>query len=361
MTSRSIRTFAAHRGHTLAEVVVAAACCAAITVALVPMLAAVSGGSGEARSLSNLRFLVGANDNYAATFGQRQFTAMPDDAGLVNGNCSTYVSSIACPPQQILGVSSSGAIWGYFLGGGLCSQYGYPGSCAGWPAYKPIEMTGQSAQSGAFRLPNVAAFNQFVDGRFFSDYWYSPNDRAMWQYSATVRDAGGDYESLSGNIGFSSYCWSPAAMYHPDVFGSAYGGYRNPNSFAEGYISPTVTQCAYPDLKTRMIEHSWNVNAPSFVDNSLGGSYTAFPYNASAAAHGLAMFFDGSVRRLRNVDAIADDASLFEASGARLWSRGTPFGEAGYLASQALDSGPRTSHTTLTIDGILGRDRLSTR
>lgn len=150
-------------------------------------------------------------------------------------------------------------------------------------------------------------------------------------------------------------------MYHPDVFSSAYNGFRDPTTFVEAYVSPSVTQCVYPDLKTRMIEHSWCQNAPSFVNNNVSGVTTPFPYNASAAATGLAMFFDGSVRRLRNQDAIDDDQQLFQTSGGRLWTRTSPLGGTGYLPEQAIGGGPRTSHTTLTIDGILGRDVLTTR
>jgi hypothetical protein len=92
-----------------------------------------------------------ANASYGADWSDRQFTAMPDDAGLVSGNCATYLT-IACPPQQLLGWASNGAMWGYFLGAaGQCAQYGYPGNCGNWVVYKPIEFSGVDAGFGSFR------------------------------------------------------------------------------------------------------------------------------------------------------------------------------------------------------------------
>lgn len=354
-------TLTRERGLTLAESLVAVTIACLLVATLVPLMAAVGGGSGESRSLANLRLLVGANEAYGQTFAQRQFTAVPEDAGLVNGNCAAYIATVACPPPQVLGWGSNGGLWGYFLPAtGFCAgKENFFGNCANWSTYVPLVFTTSEAGFGSFRLPNAMAFNQFVDGRFYSDVWYSPNDRAAWHTSAMPRDEGAQFEPTDGGVAFSSYCFSPAAMYHPDVFGAAYDGYRAPTTFAEAFAPPTVTQCSHPDLKTRMIEHNWNLNAPSYADFSVTNSLKQPPFNASAAASPLSMFFDGSVRRLRNVDAIADDESLFQTSGGRLWSRTTPFGQAGYLGSQAIDNGPRTSHTTLTIDGLLGRDALT--
>lgn len=352
------------RGLTLAESLVTAAIGCLLIATLIPLLAAVGGGSGEARSLANLRFLVGANEAYGQTFSQRQFTAIPENAGLVNGDCATYIATIACPPQQIVGWSANGGLWGFYLPAtGFCSASGgaFVGNCDNWGSYVPMHYTGSNAGYGSFRLPNVMAFNQFVDGRFYSDVWYSPNDRAAWHVSAMPRDEGAQFELTYGILAFSSYCFSSAAMFHPDVYGATFDGYRAPTSFPEAYTAPAVTQCIHPELKTRMIEHNWNLNSPSYAEFAVTNALKQPPYNASSKASPLSMFFDGSVRRLRNVDAIADDESLFQASGGRLWSRTSPLGTQGYLGLQAIDSGPRTSHTTLTIDGLLGRDVLTVR
>lgn len=348
------------RGFTIGELAICVAAGAALAAAAVPVLANIGGNSGEARSWSNLRILGEAHANYAETFSNRQFTAIPDDVGVVNGNCSTYINTIACPPPLLLGWSSNGAAWGYYLGSsGLCSPYGYPGGpcTSNWPVYKPIEFAGVSAGFGSFRLGNCHNFNSFVDGRFYSDVHFSPNDAAPYALGAKWRDQGKDFESDSSYIGFTSYCLSPAAMWSPEVLSSANGGYKDPNTFATSYASPAVTQCAYPDLKTRILEHNWNVGAPSYTFHGPDDSWV---FNASAAVCPTAIFFDGHIARIANSKAIEDDATLFATSGQRLWSRATPFGPLGYRGDQALET-ERTSHTVLTMDGILGRDQLGTR
>jgi type II secretory pathway pseudopilin PulG len=349
----------APRGLTLVETIIGLGVAAVAVACAVPVIARTGSLSGEARSLSNLRLLNEAHTAYANTFNQRQLTFVPDEAGAYNGSCSAIVADF-CPPQLILGVSQNGGIWAYYLGGGECANY--PGSCGGnWSAYKPIEFSGFNSYFGSFRLGNTAAFNVFVDGRFYADEFYAPNDTFAYGTSATFRDRKLDFESTSGITLFSSYCLSPAAMWHPDVLSSAYGGFRDPNTFAAGYASPSVTQCLYPDLKTRLIEHHWCDNPPAPTFPSFGSSADPAPYlfNSSVAAAPQSLFFDGSVRRLSNQQAVADDEALFESSGQRLWSRTTPMGPAGYMPSFAADDGPRTNHTILTIDGILGRDVLA--
>lgn len=358
MSTLTIDHHGRRRGASRADLLAGIACGAFVLGAAIPVLARNGLDSGEARSLSNLRTLAAAHEAYSQTFAGKQYTAMPEDAGLVGGSCSAYLASVACPPQVLLGQSVSGAWWGYFLGEGLCAQYGYPSTCSNWAVYKPMEFTAVGAGFGSFRLPNARAFNTYVDGRFYSDVFYSPNDRWAYEASAAVRDPGLDYESILGsNLAASSYCLSPAAMYHPGVLAAANGGYQDPNSFVEGYISPTVAQCSYPDLKTRMIEHNWNDGAPSMLDGPASTERPGWLFNASRLASPNGFFFDGHVARVSNDQAILDDDELYQTSGQRLWSRTTPFGTLGYGASTSMEA-ERTSHTILTVDGILGRDLL---
>lgn len=347
------------RGVTMVEVLVALACGAALVAFVVPVVANVATASGEARSLSNLRILSMAHDAYANTYAQRQLTFVQEDAGLYAGNCLT-ITCQSCPPQLLLGQDPNGAWWGYYLGSCQCA--GFPGSCGNWSAYKPIEFFVPNQGFGAFRLGNAHAFNAFVEGRFYSDTFYAPNDALEYQRSAKYRDQVIDFSSTSNDVAFSSYCMSPAAMWHPDVLSDAYGGYRDPNTFIDGYASPTVTQCLHPDLKTRLIEHNWCDGAPSMVtSNTVSSIYSsgAYTFNSSASVAPLSLFFDGHIARLPNSKAIADDQALFDSSGLRLWSRTTPLGENGYYVAPQFDDSPRTSHTILTTNGILGRDVLT--
>ena len=110
------------RAFTIVELLVVVSIIALLIALLLP---AVQKGRDKAlvsQSVGNLKNLASANELYAADWGDRQFTACPDDAGLVQGNCTTYLQTIACPPQQLLGWEG-GAIWGYFLGSsGKCAQ-----------------------------------------------------------------------------------------------------------------------------------------------------------------------------------------------------------------------------------------------
>jgi hypothetical protein len=342
------------RGLGRADVLVALTCVVVATAALLPLLGAVGSQSGEARSHANLRTLAMANEAYAATFDQRQPTYIPEDAGTVNGNCQTYIAVHGCPPPVILGSSPSGATWGYYLGAPCVVA----GNCGNWVAYKAFTFAGADSGFGAFRLPNVRAFNPFVDGRFYSDTFYAPNDTGIMRISAPYRDAGLDFDYANSAYALSSYCFSPAAMLNPTTLGST--GFVEPNTYVEGFTSPAVTACTYPDLKTRMIEHNWNHGQPSAANVNFAGASEPWYFNASPAASTQSIFFDGHIGRIVTGDAIADDLAATRASGHGLWHRGTPLGANGYYGAQGIDSA-RNSHTILTIDGILGRDVLTAR
>ena len=118
------------RGFTIVELLVVVSIIALLIALLLP---AIQKGRDKAlitQSVSNLKNLASACDTYSADWADRQFTACPDDYGTTGGNCGTYQTSIACPPQQLLGWDVSGAMWGYFTGNqGKCSAFGYPGNC----------------------------------------------------------------------------------------------------------------------------------------------------------------------------------------------------------------------------------------
>ncbi|MBL9121488.1 MAG: hypothetical protein JNL80_16385 [Phycisphaerae bacterium] len=108
-----------------------------------------------------------------------------------------------------------------------------------------------------------------------------------------------------------------------------------------------------------MIEHHWNVGAPSFSALPPTSEPPGWLFNASALASPNGFFFDGRVGRIRNAQAMADDAQRQQTEGIGLWSRTTPLGEAGYVIGEPTPEGVTSSHTILTIDGILGRDLLT--
>jgi hypothetical protein len=162
---------------------------------------------------------------------------------------------------------------------------------------------------------------------------------------------------------WSSYCSSPAAMFHPDVMrAEPDGGWQDPWSFDLGFQSPGLYQAAYPDLKTFVIEHHWNQNRPiDFCNPTFNpgtyGSACCEPYyfNHGLASAPASLFYDLSTRLLPNREVLAADTKLMKQTGYGLWSRDTPFGADGYLSEHAYDD-IQLSHHILTTDGILGRD-----
>lgn len=318
-------------------------------------------------SLGNLRNLVAANAAYGADWNDRQFTACPDDAGLVGGNCSTYTSTVACPPQQLVGWAANGAMWGYFIGGNLCA--GLPGSCAeNWAVYKPIEFTGVDKFFGSFRLPNVKSFNSYINNRYYDPVFWAPKDKVTLAGAEKYLGLA-DQFTWDGSISaFSSYCWSPAAMWPSEVLSAT--GFKNPNSLPGGYRSPAVGQSTYPDLKTRMLEHAWLQNAESPVNPNFSmqgpNGETGVPepwyfnhgYNSAPAT----MFFDGhisvtSVADAMEADARAKGSAISGLVETGLWHRSTPFGGDGYWGGvYSYDFLVDTSYHILTTGGITGRD-----
>ena len=353
------------RGFTIVELLVVVSIIALLIAILLPAIGKARDAALLTQSLANLRNLSAANASYGSDWNDRQFTAIPDDAGLASGNCGTYLSSIACPPQQLLGWDSSGAMWGYFLGAaGLCAQYGYPGNCGNWVVYKPIEFTGADAGFGSFRLPNVKAFAGYVNNKFYDPVFWAPKDKINLAIAEKYFSLPDQFNTNSQEISFSTYCWSPAAMYAPDVFGNT--GYKNPNSIAGGYRSPAVAMCTYPDLKTRMLEHSWLQNAESQVNSNFAGGNEPWYFNHGYNSAPGTLFFDGHVAVMGVGDAMESDARAFATAPAtmtekHLWHRGTPFGANGYFGAQSYDFLVDTSYHILTTDGIQGRDTMGSK
>ena len=98
------------RGFTIVELLVVVSIISLLIALLLP---AVQKGRDKAlisQSIANLKNLASANEVYAGDWGDRQFTTIPDDVGLANGNCTNYLAQIACPPQQFLGFDVNGGM-----------------------------------------------------------------------------------------------------------------------------------------------------------------------------------------------------------------------------------------------------------
>ncbi|MFO0827894.1 MAG: prepilin-type N-terminal cleavage/methylation domain-containing protein [Phycisphaerales bacterium] len=359
-----MRTRQSRFGFTIVELLVVISIIALLIAILLPAIGKARDAALVTQSLGNLRNMSAANAAYGADWNDRQWTACPDDAGLVNGNCTTYVTTIACPPQFMLGWAGTGAMWGYFLGGGLCSSF--PGTCGqNWSVYKPIEFGTANDKFGGFRIPNCKSFAGYVNNKFYDPVFWAPKDKINLAIAEKYFSLPDQFTTNGQEISFSTYCFSPAAMWSTEVLSDK--GFKNPDTMAGGYRSPATGQARYPDLKTRMIEHSWLQNAESQVNPNFAGGNEPWYFNHGYNSAPATLFFDGHVGIMSVADAMESDSRAKQANAATsglaekgLWHR-QPWGADGYYGAQSYDFLVDTSYHIVTTNGILGRDTIGAK
>lgn len=337
------------RGLTMPELLTALGACTVLLSVTATTVGMKRGGVDAAHKLAELGQ---AHACYAADWADRQWTALPYDAGGTRYNCAVYTSQVACPNQQILGDDGS-PIWGFYLGSGKCTSF--PGNCGNWNVYVPIDLASDTAAArGAFRVYNTWGFRQYLAKNFYAPEFYGVDDPNYVGVSARFGSASEftyPIANVTGGYADSTYCLSPATMFSPDVMRArADGGFQAPSTFDHSVQAPTNAQCAHPSLKSRMCEWEWLRNAPQ-AGLSFSSGRDAAPYT---------LFFDGSVQSVRMADAEIDDLIVRDGSksGDGLWSSDTPLGELGYRPTGTVD-GLATGFHILTTGGILGRDILS--
>ena len=381
---KSVRFEERRRGFTIVELLVVVSIIALLIAILLPAIGKARDAARITQSQGNMRNLAVSNDTYASDWADRQFTACPDDAGLVGGNGVAYGEQIGCMGQMLTGYDANGALWGWWCGGPLCGA-GYPGGAGYWAGcwnYCFVPQGSGNPYFGAFRLPCVKAFNSYVGDRWYDKVLWAPKDVIPWRIAENFFDYPGEFtpydpaNTSSQVIAYPSYIWSPSAMYHPDVSGKC--GFRQPGSFPAGYKSPAVGQCKYPDLKTRMVEHHWLQNNESEANPSFGGNDPSWLFTQGYNSSPVCLFFDGhvgvkGVREAMDADKRAE--ALFNTnnvcsqecpSGSScepgLWNRGMAsfFGHGqGYGGQYSYDTLVNTGMHMYTTGGITGRDMLS--
>ena len=333
------------RGLTLTEAVVAIGS-AAVLLSVGTTVLAYKGGTSD--SMYKLAEFGQAHACYANDWNERQWTALPDNAGAFADNCGSYTATDGCP-RMVLGFGSTGAVWGYFLNCG-----GLPGNCSTWARLRPMNFSVADRTTGAFRQSNVWGFREYVSKNYYSNEWFSADDPV---YAAAAAQFNSPYEfafpvaGLPGGFAQSSFCLSPAAMLNPGVLrAKAEGGFQAPNAFIDSYRSPTVTQCMHPALKSRMTEYGWFRDAPS----------DGLAFNAGRESAPFTLFFDGSVQATSMAQAELDDAMVRAGNkfGDGLWSDDTTYGIDAWQDTKSVD-GLRSGFHMLTTGGILGRDLLT--
>lgn len=354
------------RAFTLTETAATLAILVALSATALPAITASRGRAMRQVSLENLRNLAVAQSCYAGDWAGRQFTAVPDDLGAFGDGCFDYENANGYYPPLLLG---------YNAGDPSCEQ-DLVGMYAFWPTFcnnvlltRPLNLD-PAERFGVFRLPNVwplHAYNGAGTGRVYDPVYWAPDDEPAVSIAESAFDLPCEFVPAPVLDDFPppSYVFSPAAMYHPDVFRRvADGGFRDPFSFDEGFTSPAEGQVRFPDLKTRLIEHNWIDGAPgpcnpAYEDAFEVAGCSPYLFNHGADAAPATLFFDGSTTLLSTGQVVADDERLLELTGGvdGLWSRDTPFGPTGWYGDASFD-GTVVSHHVLTTDGILGRDRL---
>jgi hypothetical protein len=364
------------RAFSLTELCGALVAATLLLAILLPGLAGAGSKSMIAVSLGNLAEIGAAHALYAAEWNGRQVTVIRDDI-------STYGdrSAVAFPAYNAVNDPPHPGIilgWGRRPYGAPLSQrtlFEYPTSNndANNGLVVPIRFgpPGDGVYFGSFRVPNARPLHDYVGGRFYDPTFYAPADAPVYD---AVEDAGcfrSDDEytdcmpptpDIGEAPGWSSYCFSPAALFHPDVMRHPIdGGWQDPWSLDQGFETPGLFQARHPALKTLMLEHRWVQNTPKDVCNPAFDTSVYFgqcePYyfNHAIASAPATLFYDLSTRLLPNAEALTADKRALKQTGDGLWSRDTPFGTSGYLSEYGFDPEP-ISHHVLTTEGILGRD-----
>jgi prepilin-type N-terminal cleavage/methylation domain-containing protein len=368
------------RGFTIVELLVVVSIIALLVGILLPAIGKAREQAQLTRSQANLKQLGTAAATYQAEFRDRQLTFCNDNLQQYSpgGDGPTAVTNYFQQngyehPGVILGLEGGGTIWGYWCPGSA------GGSAAAGNYIVPLEWT---SKFGAFRMLQARQFSRYLNGRFYDPVYYAPKDIAVSASVETLMEHPGEFVN-SGTIKWSSYIYSPAAMFNPDVLSkdkSTGKFYKNPWDLAAGFRSPSASQAAFPDLKTQIIEHHWLQGPRRKMCNAIftGGPYDGcqpYFFNGSIESTPMCLFFDGHIAGLPVLQAVDAQFRLHNqaaggtsgSSRAGTWSVDTPLGgeyidnaPGGYYQGQQTGGydWAATSFHILTRDGIKGRDTL---
>jgi prepilin-type N-terminal cleavage/methylation domain-containing protein len=391
-------------GFTIIELLVVVSIIGLLLSLLIPAVGKARDSALTTQSLSNLRNMAAACGSYGADWSDRQPTWTYDDTAQYLTNISpaaekTYMAATgSCPPSMILGYggyigkcSSGYGIWAWWT----CCEA--PNSCeaASFAYSLPMIMadawtskTGTGGD-GTWRTPNARSYSQYINSKFYDKVFYAPKDKYSMERVQPALEKGDDFSSICEDPdGWvqSTYCFSPAAMMGPDAFSSKKGcaTFSGAGLPPAVFRSPSVGQAAFPDLKTRMLEHQWlqNKEGPDF-NPKFGGNIPYF-FNQCINSAPATLFFDGHVSQSGCNDSMSANAQAIDANN----GASSSLKEKGLFASETLNNLPgnwgsyggyytgangkeganfnydtqvNTSFHVFTVDGILGRDFLTAK
>ena len=228
-----------------------------------------------------------------------------------------------------------------------------------------------------------------MGGKFYDKVFYSPKDKVQLDRCAPAFEKGDEFTlicNLPEKWVPSTYAFSPAGLFSPDLFGSRDGCLSLDTQLPPAFFrTPSSSAAKFPELKTRMIEMWWLQNKEGQEFNpKFAGNGTPYYFHQSILSDPCALFYDGHIAHAAPVDSMAGHAEVTAGNA----SAGKPLKEPGLFASKTLNklpgpwggyggffTGPdgmdganfnydtqvNTSYHVFTVDGILGRDFVTVR
>ena len=399
------------KGFTIIELLVVVAVIGLLVAILLPAIGRARESAQSTQSQSNLRNIGSAAAVYSVDFQDRQWSPLPEEFGKLRNVADsaewTKWATSRCSGQLRLGKSASGD-QGFFVpvaGPPLCASAPASANINNLKAYFPCSFKNADGNFGSFRLLNASSFSKYVGGRFYDDIFYAPKDLLVLDQVAALKAQypnDGDFYGTAKSTILSSYCWSPAAMWSPDVLSSK-AGFQDPMKATAGrsvaglWRTPTSNQAQYSELKTRVIEHSWLQNKPSnmiemtsgkwnmrgivnpdqvfkfggretfqTIGDQANGMKQPWWFNEASMSLPNALFFDGHVGPIGVLEAVESNKRVKNKAPAANPLKGL------FVEGSIPDLGPAPyqygcydnqaasgcSMHILTVDGILGRDML---